>query len=1038
MSKIQVVKRNGQQEPLYIGKIEECCRLACEGISDVDSAEIAKEAALQLYNGVNSDKIYEVLMLVAKTKIVDADPNYSFVAAKFLLLRLYKEAIGRSVKNHERSQSVKETFVKNLRLMVDNELLSPKLLTEFNLEELTEAIVPERDNLFEYPGIQTLYDRYFINVDGRRLETPQAFFMRVAMGLCLNEKPEVRNYWVKRIYDKISTFKFMPSSPTLFNSGACHSQLSSCYLSTVEDDLEGIYGTIHGQALLSKYAGGVAVDWTPIRCINSHIKKTNGPSQGLIPWLKQYNDMLVAVNQGSRRKGSGIAYLESWHYESEEFQELRKNTGDDRRRCHDMNTANWHPDLFMEAVEKDDDWYLFDPKEVSDLHEVYGNDFKKLYGECVEKAQSGQIKIFKKVKAKTHWKRMMNALIETGHPWVTFKDVSNIRYPNKHQGVVHSSNLCCVTGDQWVATDEGLFKVEELYKLGKQVKVVGRTKFERASKMELTIKDAKVGTIHTKEGYSHKVTLDHPVWVKDTGWVEAQNLKEGDLILTQQIEGGWGKEDNVEKAKFDGKLYADGQIDFKHVPNYIWGSNRKTVKAFLERVAKRFCITSYKTFAQEIQILFSNFGIPTKFSKEELFLDDFYVLYKTENNFATFEKIEVDISKKEDVYCLMVDSEDRAWTCNGLITKNTEIFLHTKPSIIRHQKVEKVGETAVCSLSSPSLKAHVHNGVIDYDELADTLEVEVRALDNSIDLNYYPTLESENSHLQHRPIGIGLMGWADTLHLLRIPFDSPEATKLADHTQEYISLHIIKNSVALAKERGAYSTYEGSEWSKGKLPIDTYRDWLSYKGYEPDQDCYDRLPEWKQVREDLTKYGIRNACTMAVAPNATSSYIASCSECIAPYFSPVYIYTSLSGQLPICNKYFVARLKELGLWNKKVVARLKSNDGDIHRMDLPDGLKAEYKTAFQIDQFALIDQAAVRQKWMDMGLSLNLYYNGKSLKAVSDLYFYAWKKGLRSTYYLRTKAASTIEKVTSSKEDKQESNHVKECRIDNPECEACQ
>jgi ribonucleoside-diphosphate reductase alpha chain len=252
MSKIKIVKRNGKEEPLYVSKIEECCKLACEGISDVDPKEIIKEAISQLYNGVSSDKIYEVLMLVSKTKIIDCDPNYSFVAAKFLLMRLYKESIGRSVKSHERNEAVKKSFKENIEVMVKHELLSPKLLTDFDLDELTEILVPERDNLFEYPGLQTLYDRYFIHLGERHLETPQTFFMRVSMGLCLNEKPDVRNYWVKRIYDKISTFKFMPSSPTLFNSGTCHPQLSSCYLSTVDDDLEGIYGTIHAQALLSK------------------------------------------------------------------------------------------------------------------------------------------------------------------------------------------------------------------------------------------------------------------------------------------------------------------------------------------------------------------------------------------------------------------------------------------------------------------------------------------------------------------------------------------------------------------------------------------------------------------------------------------------------------------------------------------------------------------------------------------------------------------------------------------------------------------
>ena len=434
----QVKKRNGRLENLNLDKINECVERASKDLTDVSISEIVLDASLQLYDKIPTVEIDKALIMSARSKI-EKEPNYAYVAARLLLNNLYKEVFGEGVDSETFDIQYRKSFIQNIKRLVKAGRLNPALLS-YDLESLSQKICPERDGLFKYLGIQTLYDRYFIHIDQRRMESPQAFYMRVAMGLCLEEEDKEEK--AIEIYNMMSEFRYSPSTPTLFNSGTQRSQLSSCYLSTVHDSIDGIFGTIHGQARLSKYAGGLGVDWTPVRSSGSYIQGTNGKSSGLVPWLKIFNDTLVGVNQGGKRKGAGCAYLEIWHLDVEDFLDLRKNTGDDRRRCHDMNTALWIPDEFMRHVTKQQDWYLFDPAECPDLHETYGEKFTKLYRYYKKMADEGEIKSFIKIPAKDLWKKCLKSLFETGHPWVTFKDPSNIRYSNKHAGVVHSSNLC--------------------------------------------------------------------------------------------------------------------------------------------------------------------------------------------------------------------------------------------------------------------------------------------------------------------------------------------------------------------------------------------------------------------------------------------------------------------------------------------------------------------------------------------------------------------------------------------------------------------
>jgi len=433
----QVKKRNGRLQKLDINKVNICAQRACEGLEDVSASEVIIDADVQFYEKIPTKEIDRALIMSARTKI-EKEPNYAYVAARLMLGNVHKEVFGSSVDKDAFDHQYRLSFIKNIKLLVDRGVLSEKLL-EFDLKELSECLALERDYLFKYLGLQTLYDRYFHSLDNRRLESPQSFWMRVAMGLAINEKNKDKR--VIEFYEAISTFRLCPSTPTLFNSGSVRSQLSSCYLNTFDDSIDGIFEGAWQEARKSKFAGGLGFDVSNFRSAGSYIKGTNGHSSGLVPWLKIFNDLLVAVNQGGKRPGAGCAYLEPWHLDIEAFLDLKKNTGDERRRCHDMNTAHWLPDMFFRVIEKDGDWYLFSPSEV-DLHSCYGEEFNKRYKKYCKMADEGKIKNYKKIPVKDLWKKMLRVLYETGHPWMTFKDAANIRYSNSHEGIINSSNLC--------------------------------------------------------------------------------------------------------------------------------------------------------------------------------------------------------------------------------------------------------------------------------------------------------------------------------------------------------------------------------------------------------------------------------------------------------------------------------------------------------------------------------------------------------------------------------------------------------------------
>ncbi len=786
---------HGERRPLDTVALLKTCEAACAGISGEISAQLILDHALKnLYDGVSMADVQQALILSART-LIEREPGYDFATARLLLSSLVTEIFGHPVAGTDLAQTYTEYLPRFIQRGIDAELLDPRL-KDYDLDRLAAALNPERDHLFGYLGLQTLYDRYFLHIEGKRIELPQIFFMRVAMGLALNEID--REARAIEFYDLISSFDFMCSTPTLFNSGTLHSQLSSCYLTTVADDLEGIYQSIKENALLQKYAGGLGNDWTPVRALGSRIKGTNGQSQGVIPFLKVVNDTAVAVNQGGKRKGAVCAYLETWHLDIEEFLDLRKNTGDERRRTHDMNTANWIPDLFMKRVHENGEWTLFSPVDVPDLHDTFGTAFESAYVAYEAKAATGQLKLHKKIPAVQLWRKMLTMLFETGHPWITFKDACNLRSPQQHVGVVHSSNLC------------------------------------------------------------------------------------------------------------------------------------------------------------------------------------------------------------------------------------TEITLNTSDS-----------ETAVCNLGSVNLRAHLKDGALDQAKLARTIQTAMRMLDNVVDINFYATPKARNANLRHRPVGLGIMGFADCLYALGLSYASDEAVEFADRSMEAVCYQAYWASTELAKERGRYSSFTGSLWDQGILPHESIERVAEARGGYLDVNRDSRL-DWKALKARIAQFGMRNSNCVAIAPTATISNIIGVSASIEPTYQNIYVKSNLSGEFTVVNEALVRDLKALGLWDEVMIADLKYFDGSLARIErVPDELKARYATAFEIDPKWLIEAAARRQKWIDQAQSLNLYLALPSGKKLDELYKLAWVRGLKTTYYLRTLGASHAEKA-SGRDDSVVQEEPKFCSIDNPECESCQ
>jgi len=773
---------------------------------------IEKELRRSIGTEISAVDLKKTIILNSKT-LLEKDADMAKFAGRILLSYIYEEVLPWNIQTdgiESLKEAHKQNFKKYLRHGVKIKRISQDILDKYDLDRLADALDPSADLDFDFLGISTLYDRY-LQVDktgkkARRMETPQFFWMRVSMGLFKAEKTNAED-WVIRLYNLYKGRKFCSSTPTLFNSGTLHSQLSSCYLYKVDDSIESIMQRgIAENAYLSKWAGGLGGSWTAVRGTGGYIQGTNGESQGVIPFLKLHNDQLIAVNQGGKRRGSGCAYLETWHNDIEDFLELRVNTGDERRRTHDMNTANWVPDLFMKRMEARESWTLLRSNECPDLHDLYGKAFELRYLEYEKLAEEGKI-WSRKVEAIDLWKKMLKMIFETGHPWITFKDPCNLRSPQDHAGVIHSSNLC------------------------------------------------------------------------------------------------------------------------------------------------------------------------------------------------------------------------------------TEITLNTSDE-----------ETAVCNLGSVVLDSHItKDGMLDHDMLRETVTVAIRALDNVIDINFYPTDAAKTANSRHRPIGLGVMGLQNALFKKNLEFASDAAVDFNDEFMEAIAYYAYGASSELAGERGSYNSYKGSKWDRGILPqdtIDTLEDERGVKVQVPRGGKMD----WRPVREAIAQNGMRNSNVLAIAPTATISNIMGTTPCIEPNYTNLFVKSNLGGDFTVLNAVLVNDLKKEGLWSDEMIDQLKYFNGELADIEgIPDHLKAKHKTVFEVGYEAIIDAAARRQKWIDQSQSVNLFLSKPDLKSLSHMYRHAWHTGLKTTYYLRARQGSDIEKstVVAATEKKTFTPEQKnacsiEAMMNGEECEACQ
>jgi len=760
-------------------------------IDDERLDDLVESVERSLYDGVDADERDEGIVGELTARI-ERHPAYDDAAARVARRKHFRAVTGADppgdswalptddngrvtdtdALGEEYADAYREAFVEGIERGVRADIVDERLLT-YDLDAMAAAIRPERDERFDHIAVDTLAQRYFLDDDGDPLELPQAFWMRVAMGIALREPVDDRAERAREFYELLSTLRFVHSSPTLFHAGTTHPQLASCYVTTVPDDLEGIFDAYKSHAKLSKWSGGLGTDWTPVRASGSLIESTGVESTGTVPFLKISNDVTAAINRSGKRRGAACAYMEPWHLDYPDFLDLKRNTGDERRRTHDMNTAAWVPDLFMKRVRADEQWTLFSPDEVPDLHEAYGEAFEQLYREYEAKADAGELRQYERVDAADLWRDTLTRLFETGHPWITFKDACNVRSPQDHAGTIRSSNLC------------------------------------------------------------------------------------------------------------------------------------------------------------------------------------------------------------------------------------TEITLNTSTE-----------ETAVCNLGSVNLSEHVDEDGIEREKLESTVETAMRMLDNVVDLNFYPTDRSERSNMEHRPIGLGMMGFHEALIEQRISMNDERAVAFADEVTEFVAYNAVLTSSKLAAERGTYDSYEGSKWDRGILPQDTVELLEAERGREVGVEVEERL-DWERVREHVAEHGMRNSNTMAVAPTATISTIAGTSASIEPLYSNLYVKSNMSGDFTVVNDDLVADLAERDLWTDEIRDRIKFHDGSVQEIgEIPEELRELYRTAFEVDPRHQLRLSAARGVWIDQSQSHNVFFPETDGSLLADVYETAWDLGLKTTYYLRTLGASQFEKST--------------------------
>lgn len=789
---MNVIKNDGKKEKFDIKKIQRTLNYAAEGVEDVDVTYILDEIKPQLFDNIKTSQIFQI-MTIATAQNIQNDPEYNKMGARLVLRQLYKNILGKNCFKNLKGAHQKH-FAKYIADAVDKKLIKSELKKKFNLNSIAKSIDPERDGLWKFSSITTIKDRYLLqDKEGKILETPQEFWMRIALGLSFKEKHPEKN--AVEFYDNMSQLNYIPSTPTLFNSGASYSQLSSCFLMDIPDDIDGIAKSLSNSMKLVKYSGGIGASVTKLRSSGSVIKTIQGASAGPIPFIKMLDSVVGGINLGGRRRGALAVFMEPWHLDIERFLALKRSTGDVNQRAYFLNTSVFCNDEFLKRVDNDEEWYLFDPKDTPDLTDNYGKKFSELYNKYILKARKGEIKRFEAVKARRLMRFIVQSLIETSHPWITFKDPANARCPLKNLGIVHSSNLC------------------------------------------------------------------------------------------------------------------------------------------------------------------------------------------------------------------------------------TEIYLPTDEKQI-----------AVCNLCSINLSQHIKDKDVDWDKLKDSVKTAIRQLDNVIDVTYCPCPEAEYANKLGRPVGLGVMGLSDFLEKIGLSYSSRKGVELFDRIMEFISYHAIEASSEIAREKGPFPRFKGSDWSKGKVPFDTMKDLENERGISIDVNKTAIL-DWDSLREKVKK-GMRNGTVLAIAPTATISIISGTSQSIEPNFSNFFAKKNIGGKFIEINENLVKELKDLRLWNK-VRENLIAKQGDLQEIrEIPRELKVRFKTAYQIDSAVFIDYAARAQKWVDMSCSRNLYFATKDIDEIVKTYLYAWKSGLKSTYYAFFKTSMTLQPSYLYKEQHKVIKPVPSPKVEF--CEFCQ
>jgi len=1124
---MNVVKRNGELEPVSFDKVLNRIQIAASGL-EVNPTLIAQRTLLRIYDGVKTSELDELAAQLS-ISLMTTNLDYGTLASRI------------AISNHQKNTSDKFTDVV-FELSQQTVAKTGEIISNVSQElvdickkygdQINAKIDYERDYLFDYFGFKTLEKLQYLlrNTKGKTLERPQHLIMRVSLALWgsvdLDKAFET--------YDLLSQKLFIHATPTNFNAGTPRQQLSSCFLLAMKSDsIVGIYDTLKDCASISKHAGGIGLHIHNIRAKGSLIKGTNGTSNGIVPMLRNFNDTARYVDQGGgKRNGSFAIYLEPWHADVEDFLKLKLNTGSEEERCRDLFYALWLPDLFMERVEKNQSWTLFCPSEAPGLADVYGEEFKQLY-EKYEKEGRGR----KQIDAQKLWFKVLDSQIETGTPYLLYKDAANKKSNQKNLGTIKSSNLC-VAPETYILTDKGQFPIAEL--AGQKVNVWNGDKWSPTTVIK-TGEQQKLITVYLSNGAQITCTPYHKFiirsgytdngLIKDATRVEACELKEGMKLAKHSLELIQGNNNDMKYPYTHGFFCGDGT--YHHNPNgyvskglTLYGEKKKLIPYLQihsssykedaigrintmlpDELSEKYVVpinssldcrlkwlaglldsdgsvarngtneslqiaSIHFEFLDRIRLMLQTLGVQSKVTqsqpqrmtlmpdgkggRKEYNCKELYRLlisssavYRLNEIGLECHRLEINSNKPQrnaeqfvtvlsvqdngridDTYCFN-EPENHAGIFNGVLTGNcTEIIEYSNED-----------ETAVCNLASIALPSYVENKVFNYDKLRQVVKVSIKNLNRVIDINYYPTPETKNSNMRHRPVGLGVQGLADVFALLRAPWESEKAAEINQRIFEHIYFAAVESSCEIAQVEGPYSTFQGSPMSQGIFQYDM---WTNSNGEKIIPLTVNEL-DWESLRARVVQYGIRNSLLMAPMPTASTSQILGFNECIEPFTSNIYTRRTLAGEFIVINKYLMKDLEKLGVWNEMMKQQIIARNGSIQGIDqIPESIQKLYKTSWEIKQKVLIDMAATRGAFICQSQSLNLFVADPNYAKLTSMHFYAWKQGLKTgIYYLRTRAPVMAQKFTIDPELQKEAAKSEQMRIirknmsEDQECTMC-